>query len=550
METQTPDSVSSPSFQDTSTECGICLEPFESQQEEQLTVIKLSCGHRWHLTCLRDQLRHADPYRDHSQRIIFSGCRCAKCGTVCEHESIRHLTRPTDALRAKVDEMIKEQLGIPESTTTTDGEINTRMEEARRAFAFYMCPACEEPYYGGTVFCADLDDDDDRDDPRHRRRLCPSCTPQTVCPRPHEHRGSFQWKCRYCCRPAALVCYGSVHFCNDCHERNRDRYQQINNTARRNRPALEPVPCPGGNACPFPKPTSSVTKHDNGPDASCEQVYGCLRCQSAQHQCQETHAPGSHNLLQNPCGRDGIRGWEQINQAWQVEASELPARTDCPTNFVSTFRWCIMTQTVDLSRFIRRVDATQQQLVPVPIQVSAKYTGRTDCPSVFQLEAVLLNTVRRGRPVVLHHVKTPVSSAPADCWEQATLDIPPTDDAHAVMVVVKGKDERFWAGSFGSKVTDISVRILGSPEYLRDSVLLLAQIQQRQSQTQHVTVDEHRQQEQERQVTIPAAQTIEVGGEIIHGRTVFDWRKYLFELWPVVVVITLYLWKAASPGTA
>lgn len=70
---------------------------------------------------------------------------------------------------------------------------------------------------------------------------------------------------------------------------------------------LEPIPCPGFDACPFPKPTLSATKHENGTDVSCEQVYGCVRCQSAQQQ-QETQVLGSHNLLQNPCGQERIRG--------------------------------------------------------------------------------------------------------------------------------------------------------------------------------------------------------------------------------------------------
>jgi hypothetical protein len=61
--------------------------------------------------------------------------------------------------------------------------------------------------------------------------------------------------------------------------------------------------------------------------------------------------------------------------------------------------------------------------------------------------------------------------APADFWERTSLRLEPTPGAHEVVLVVYGKDRRFWQGPFGSKVADCSVRVLCSEEEL--DVLLL-----------------------------------------------------------------------------
>jgi hypothetical protein len=58
-----------------------------------------------------------------------------------------------------------------------------------------------------------------------------------------EHRGSHVWKCRYCCNPSIFVCYGTVHFCERCHDRNsqRVRNQQRGSSGP---PPLEAIPVP------------------------------------------------------------------------------------------------------------------------------------------------------------------------------------------------------------------------------------------------------------------------------------------------------------------
>ena len=109
-------------FQDTSIDCAICLEPllvvdvddsdYENDDEKPpppKKVITLGCGHRWHLDCIRKQLEIARPLST-NRRLLFSGCQCAKCGTICDHDELDDLTRSTDSLRDKVNRLVLEQL--------------------------------------------------------------------------------------------------------------------------------------------------------------------------------------------------------------------------------------------------------------------------------------------------------------------------------------------------------------------------------------------------------------------------------------------------------
>jgi len=162
-------------FIDTSIECAICLNALDNN----LQTIILSCGHKWHLACLKEQLENAQPSR--SKRLIFTGCRCAKCSAFCDHPELENLTRRTDALRERVDVLVAEQLKVDAANTwkdaVDDGVTKKRLiEEGRRSYAFYLCGGCDEPYFGGTVECAD---EMDGELTTSEDRLCQSCSPKS-----------------------------------------------------------------------------------------------------------------------------------------------------------------------------------------------------------------------------------------------------------------------------------------------------------------------------------------------------------------------------------
>lgn len=502
-------------FQDDSTDCAICLEPLLHDDSSSQRVLTLQCGHKWHFDCLVQQLQTAQSMmtsRGNNQRLIFTGCQCAKCGQICEHEELDHLTRVTDALRVQVDALLEEQLQldapdmwkkvIAETECSSHQNEDNRgtnpqspkemlLKEARRKYAFYRCSHCEMPYFGGTIECADeflLEDSSQRPAEQH---LCTACAPQSqvVCRNPQEHGRFLIWKCRYCCQPSTHVCYGNVHFCDDCHKRNSLRVRELQQLQRQQRqerncvikpPPLEPLPCPG-ESCYFPKPNGNTMYHCNGSSAvDCEQVYFCAFCESNADRRRPYYEPGSHNLLVNPSGELGLEGWQQLNprMSWVVEESELPLNATTTTNFVSSFMDCVMIQKLNLFQVLK---PPQNWIGPIRIEVSARYMGRTDCPSVFRMESILLSSERNGfddsgTSQVITRQSTPTLEAPPDYWEIARLEI--VLDPHRLpstlsnefnlilQVVVMGKDRRFWQGRFGSKVAGISVRILGSNEEL------------------------------------------------------------------------------------
>jgi hypothetical protein len=476
-------------FQDASTDCAICLEPFVTTTDEhhhhvsQNHVTTLGCGHKWHLDCLVQQLQTAQP--SSTKRLLFTGCQCAKCGVICDHPDLRDLTRTTDALRQKVDELVKEQVALDApgvwKQAEKEAESNPEsqkavLEDARRKYAFYLCTHCREPYFGGTVECADQEE-------REEERLCVACAPQSQisCRNPLEHRGHLLWKCRYCCQPSTHLCYGSVHFCNDCHDRNSQRVRQLQLQRHRQRqrqsshqpPSLQAIPCRGAN-CSFPKPDNQ-THHSNGSDSNCEQVYVCAWCQSASDHPEPTEESGSHNLLSNPSGQNGVQGWRQLNprMSWVVEQSELPVNAATTTNFVSSYQPCIMCQTLDLSRILNNPSTATARM-----EVSARYMGRTDSPSFFRLEVILMDENQRP----LQRLATPKLEAPPDYWERASLMLEGValPEARYLNVTIVGKDGNFWQGTFGSKVAECSLRVLGTPPELAQ--LLRTEVLQAQQQ--------------------------------------------------------------------
>jgi hypothetical protein len=145
---------------------------------------------------------------------------------------------------------------------------------------------------------------------------------------------------------------------------------------------------------------------------------------------------------------------------WEVENSEVRADPNTQTNFVSGFTWAGMMQSVPLHQYVRDPSS-------VKIEVSAKFMGRTDCPSVFRMQAIVTDANRR----TIHQVATSELQSPAGYWEKATLTIDPVHGAHEVIMIVFGKDQRFWAGNYGSKVCHCSVRVLCEEDEIDDIVL-------------------------------------------------------------------------------
>mmetsp|Transcript_3930 Transcript_3930/g.7489 ORF Transcript_3930/g.7489 Transcript_3930/m.7489 type:complete len:556 (-) Transcript_3930:1347-3014(-) len=502
------------SFLDDSTECAICYDSLEDSKRQ---VITLRCGHKWHLDCIVQQIKVGSMTASNDdQRLLFNGCQCGKCGSIFgedDHPDLpKDLLRSTDKLRTKVHQLIDEHNLLPETTTEPCNE--ARYKEAMRKYAFYLCSHCKNPYFGGTIACADgLGESSALE-----AKLCPACAPQSqsVCQNPSEHGRYLTWKCRYCCAPSTHVCYGNVHFCDDCHDKHSSGVP------------LRAIPCPG-DSCPCPKPplvgeqdTHSNNSnnnhrcaefHCNGSSKDCEQVYSCVLCDSIGASNVSVHDPlaieaGSRNFLVNPNGAEGLNGWRQqsIHNAWRVEQhgpeQSIPpllqtpvlgsnARPPITTNFVSTYRDCIMSQVVDLTKVLRLGDHNYSNTIPrlVRLEVSARYTGRTDCPSIFKLIAFLQEGDRppllgRERPRIPPPKRLAsgiIEAPPGVYWERTSLEFELDTTGTIwkrpeVTVAVMGKDTRFWEGNFGSKCADITLRVLGLTPHEMEALVLTPEV--------------------------------------------------------------------------
>ena len=184
-------------FQDESTDCAICLGSLilrseqeqeqeqeqknnEKEQEPEQKIITLKCGHKYHLDCIIEQIKVGSMIaKNDDQRLLFTGIQCAKCAKIFvgsgnsgnsgsngsaneDHPDLpKALVRSTDKLLTKVDKLIIEQnLLLPrllsqKEKIDDDNDNEALFREARRKYAFYLCSHCEEPYFGGTIRCAD-----------------------------------------------------------------------------------------------------------------------------------------------------------------------------------------------------------------------------------------------------------------------------------------------------------------------------------------------------------------------------------------------------------
>lgn len=145
-----------------------------------------------------------------------------------------------------------------------------------------------------------------------------------------------------------------------------------------------------------------------------------------------------------------------------------------------------MNQTVDLTKVLRLGNDASNTDIPsvVRVEVSARYTGRTDCPSMFQLYAVLEEgdpsvPLVQGDPRRQLRLTGALEAPPGGYWERASLEleVDTTWKRPLMIVLVGGRDGRGWAGNYGSKVADITVRVVGLAPEEMEALVIPPQVQ-------------------------------------------------------------------------
>jgi len=119
---------------------------------------------------------------------------------------------------------------------TTPGKLfyNNVEGYAMDRLAYYMCHKCKKPYFGGEKQCAVAAPEEfDAEE-----LICGGCAPgssEQNCPK--HGRDYLEYKCRYCCSIAVWFCFGTTHFCEECH----NDFSRLQNLAKEDLPQ-----CPVG----------------------------------------------------------------------------------------------------------------------------------------------------------------------------------------------------------------------------------------------------------------------------------------------------------------
>ena len=245
--------------------CNICYTEGLGQQP----VVELECGHYLHSECLRLSLEK----RWSGPRITFTYARCPLCKAWAYPKNHAGLREDVAKANAMFDQILArglEQLRLdkedanPRLSDPNDKNYYRQPERfAMDRFCFFECFTCKKWYYGGKKDCGQ-NDDGQKFEPKDL--ICPSCSAaslggQASCPK---HGADYiEFKCRFCCAVAAWFCWGTTHFCNDCHTKQ-------NNKIYLNKMPRDQLPqCPGPAQCPL---------HIQHPPTGDEYPLGCALC--------------------------------------------------------------------------------------------------------------------------------------------------------------------------------------------------------------------------------------------------------------------------------
>lgn len=461
-------------------QCPICLQSLSTHMS-----ITLACEHTIHLECLRQQLMNARPNPSTSLSFIGLYCPYANCKQAINHPQLQKLVTPLQSLLDSVN------LLLTQNEKYTD-------------YIFYLCSICFNPFIGGMKTCAASINTDIKSE----ERVCSKCMNASSiiaakCERQdvnekkkkkkkrkdgtqietvegegeeEKHDDNYVWKCRFCCKIATVVNYGSMHLCDACN--NRDIGAKNGTTLR-----IPPVKCLGRDNCEIPFVSHSETYHKNGPSIECEQVLYCIKCTSMLCETdnngnKQRKRKRSTNLIYNSNGVLGMNGWmsktdfemsvllakcksEKVIKKTKVKIARrksgpdvwITEKSNGHANFVASYEWACMAQCIDLNS----VHGDRESVLG--IEVDCLYGGRKECKAVFKVDVVVYDEVLNevGR-ICGNELVTGVKQW--DNWSCLLDDGDMVRKGRFVVVAVYGKDCKYWAGRFGAKVRDVSVRLV------------------------------------------------------------------------------------------
>lgn len=234
--------------------CLIC----QTNSLGEAPCVWMTCGHVIHYHCLLMALENGYP----GPRITFNFAKCLEC-----YSWIHVPYNPTIADKMQtIIEMYNLINTKAKALLVSEGrlsEFELLDPSAIDSLSYYMCFNCNVPYFGGNRNC---ENDLERGEFVPEELVCPSCSfANSVNSECKIHGINYiVYKCKFCCKVAELFCWGNTHFCEDCHN-------QQKNGDYLNRKSKDELPeCPGRPECLL------EIEHESGQ----ELALGCSLCSS------------------------------------------------------------------------------------------------------------------------------------------------------------------------------------------------------------------------------------------------------------------------------
>ena len=191
----------------------------------------LSCGHYVHYICIKKKLEN----RWIGPRITFNYCLCPSCNKWFDFKSLPDLQKMMDEnkkLYEEIKDMAIKRLKFegldkdPRLLNKNSPWFGKNVEFAMKSLSYYLCYICKRPYFAGRKDCGN-DPGMDNDDPNIQFKpedcVCgkdanlSGILGKIDCPK--HGKEYIEYKCRFCCKIASWFCWGTTHFCEDCHKR-------------------------------------------------------------------------------------------------------------------------------------------------------------------------------------------------------------------------------------------------------------------------------------------------------------------------------------------
>ena len=207
--------------------CSICY----SEGLGNSPIAVLSCGHYVHYLCIKKRLEK----KWLGPKITFKHCLCPTCNKWFDCNSlddIQKMINENKNLYEKIKQMSMKRLkieGLDKDARLTDPNslwYGKEVEFALERLSYFLCHKCKKPYFAGKKECRmgpGMDNDEPYENFNPEDLICGSCSifpaaaGTTICPK---HGKDFiEYKCKFCCKVASWFCWGTTHFCDDCHKR-------------------------------------------------------------------------------------------------------------------------------------------------------------------------------------------------------------------------------------------------------------------------------------------------------------------------------------------